>query len=100
MPWAKIANKPQYVGGTVAQRAAIRDLYWQVCLAPLILPDKLDIAEGEFLSAVTAIESRIPPAAHPPSSGTKSVAGYLREKERDRRAAVSADMMNSWCRDW
>lgn len=100
MPWAKIANKPQYVGGTVAQRAAIRDLYWQVCLAPLILPDKLDIAEGEFLSAVTAIESRIPPAAQPPSSGRKSVSEYLREKERDRRAAVSADMMNRWCRDW
>ena len=99
-PWAKIADKPQYVEGTVAQRAAIRDLYWKVCLVPLILPDRLDVAQDQFLSVVTEIDGRLPPAAQPPSSGRKSLSEYLRERERDRRAAVSADTMSRWCRNW
>lgn len=99
-PWAKIANKPEYVEGTVAQRAAIRDLYWKMCVAPLILPDRLDVAQGQFLSVVTEIDGRLPPAAQPSSSGRKSLSEYLRERDRDRRAAVSADTVNRWCRNW
>lgn len=97
-PWNRIVRKREYLEGTRAQRDAIRDLYWDVCIAVLVEPGQQASGEQAFRADAAEVEVGLPPPAPAAMTGTMSVWEYLEQKRRAERQAVSAETVRVWCR--
>lgn len=94
-PWEQIANYPQYLQATEAERAAIRELYWVVCIEALIAPSQRHEGRAAFDSDAAATEATLPTA---PPEKPMSVPEYLRRKREGTAAPMTAQTMAQWCR--
>ena len=61
-PWVEIARMPQYVQASSAERKAIRDLYWHVCVEDKIPDLQREVAYRRFARRTT--ESGTSKASH------------------------------------
>ena len=52
-PWTEIARLPQYVQASSAERAAIRGLYWRICVEERIPSAQRVSAHQQFLRDTT-----------------------------------------------
>jgi hypothetical protein len=52
-PWIEIARMPQYVQASPAERKAIRDLYWRICVEDKIPGLQRELAYRRFLRDTT-----------------------------------------------
>ena len=52
-PWIEIARMPQYVQASSAERKAIRDLYWRICVEDQIPGLQRELAYQQFLRRTT-----------------------------------------------
>lgn len=91
--WVEIARQPDYVQASAAERVAIRDLYWRICIEALIPPAQRDSAREPFLRDWEIGESDVPPAV----SRTMSVSEYLKQQKEGAPSPVSAGTMWKWC---
>ena len=52
-PWLEIARTPQYVQASSAERKAIRDLYWRICVEDKVPGLQRDLAYRQFVRHTT-----------------------------------------------
>lgn len=82
-PWIEIARMPQYLQASSAERMAIRDLYWRICVEEKIPLEQRTSAYEQFVRNWASSESGAAGAptrttsAQPPTRGF-SVAGRAR----------------------
>lgn len=86
-PWIEIARMPQYVGASTAERMAIRDLYWRICVGEKIPPEQRTMAYSEFVHDWASSES----------GARTSSAQLLREQQARVPSPVDAATMGRWC---
>ena len=89
----EIARQPDYVQASAAERMAIRDLYWRICIEVLIPPTQRASAYELFLRDWESGESDVPRAV----SRTMSPWEYLEQKKKGAPSPVSAGTMWNWC---
>lgn len=92
-PWIEIARMPQYVQASSAEREAIRDLYWRICVEEKVPPVHRKSAHRRFVRAWDIAESGAP------ETGTRStsVPQYLREQQAAAPSPVDAATMRRAC---
>ena len=54
-PWTEIARMPQYVQASSAERKAIRDLYWRICVEDKIPGLQRELAYRRFVRRTTEL---------------------------------------------
>jgi hypothetical protein len=91
-PWIEIARMPQYVQASSAERVAIRDLYWRLCVEEKIPAAQRVLAHQKFLRDTTepdvsGARTRAPPTATD-----------LREQQAVAPSPVNAGTMRRWCK--
>src|SRR5262245_2747473 len=79
-PWIEIARTPQYVQASSAERKAIRDLYWGICVEEQIPPAQRISAYWQFVLDWESTES----------DGS-------REEQAGVPSPVNAETMGRWC---
>jgi len=52
-PWIEIARMPQYVQASSAERKAIRDLYWRICVQDKVPGLQRELAYRQFVRRTT-----------------------------------------------
>ena len=52
-PWIEIARMPQYVQASSAERKAIRDLYWRICVEDKVPGLQRELAYRQFVRRTT-----------------------------------------------
>jgi len=52
-PWIEIARMPQYVQASSAERKAIRDLYWRICVEDKVPGLQRELAYRQFVRHTT-----------------------------------------------
>jgi hypothetical protein len=92
-PWLEIARMPQYVKADYAERRAIRDLYWAVCVEAKIPLEQRTSAYWQFVRTWDISESG---ASDSPTRTTS--AQYLREQQPGAPSPVTAETMGKWCK--
>jgi hypothetical protein len=92
-PWAEIVQEAEYVQASNAERKAIRDLYWRICIEARVPDHQRGATYQDFVRYWEITESDVPAAP----SRTMSPGQYLREKEHGAPSPVSAGTMNRWC---
>ncbi len=92
-PWVEIARMPQYEKASSAERMAIRDLYWRICVEEKIPLEQRTSAYWQFVRNWQSSESGAPKA----STRTTS-AQLLREQQARVTSPVDAATMGRWCR--
>ena len=58
-PWIEIARMPQYVQASSAERRAIRDLYWRICVEEKIPLEQRESAYWQFVREWESTESGV-----------------------------------------
>ena len=93
-PWTEIARNSQYVQGSPAERRAIRDLYWNICVEDHIPVAQRTSAYWQFVRDTDKAESS--------ESGDRSraqpLSQYLQARQAGVPSPVDAATMRSWCR--
>jgi hypothetical protein len=92
-PWTEIARKPEYVQASSAERMAIRDLYWRVCVEAKIPLEQRESAYWQFVRSWIGSES-----GTPGSSTRITTTQLLREQEARVNSPVDAAAMGRWCK--
>ena len=92
-PWIEIARMPPYVRANAAERMAIRDLYWRICVEEKIPFEQRTSAYELFVRNWTIRES----GASGASTRTTS-AQLLREQQVRVPSPVDAATMGRWCK--
>jgi hypothetical protein len=92
-PWIDIARMPQYVQASSAEREAIRDLYWRICVEERIPPAQRTSAYELFVRNWTKRES----GASEATTRTTSLSQHLREQQVAVPSPVNAETMRRWC---
>jgi hypothetical protein len=92
-PWAEIVQEAEYVQASNAERKAIRDLYWRICIEARVPDHQRGATYQDFVRYWEITESDVPAAP----SRTMSPGQYLKEKEHGAQSPVSAGTMNRWC---
>jgi hypothetical protein len=91
-PWIEIARMPPYVRASAAERMAIRDLYWRICVEAKIPLEQRTMAYSDFVHDWARSESGAPASpARPPST-------QLREQQARVPSPVDAETMGRWCK--
>ena len=85
---------PQYVQASSAERKAIRDLYWHICVAEQIPLAQRTSAYWQF---VLDWESTEPGGSEVPTR-TTSASQYPREEQAWAPSPVNAGTMSRWCK--
>ena len=92
-PWVEIARMPPYVQASSAERMAIRDLYWRICVEEKIPFEQRTSAYELFVRNWIIRESG--------ASGTSTratSAQLLREQQVRVPSPVDAATMGRWCK--
>jgi hypothetical protein len=92
-PWTEIARKPEYAQASSAERMAIRDLYWRVCVEAKIPLEQRESAYWQFVRSWAGSES-----GAPGSSTRITSAQLLREQEARVHSPVDAATIGRWCK--
>ncbi len=92
-PWIEIARMPPYVRASAAERMAIRDLYWRVCVEGKIPLEQRTIAYSDFVRKWASSESGAPACPAPTSSPE-----LLREQQARVPSPVDAETMWKLCK--
>ena len=92
-PWIEIARMPPYVRARAAERRAVRDLYWHICVEERIPVAQRDSAYWQFVRNWESSESGAPGA---PTRTTS--AQLLREQQARVPSPVDAATMGLWCK--
>jgi hypothetical protein len=92
-PWIEIARMPPYVRASTAERMAIRDLYWRICVEEKIPIEQRTMAYSQFVHNWASSESGAPGAPARTSS-----AQLLREQQASVPSPVDAATMGRWCK--
>ncbi len=92
-PWVEIARMPQYVQASSAEREAIRDLYWRICVEDRIPPAQRTSAYELFVRNWTSRES----GGSEATTRTTSLSQHLREQQVAVPPPVNAETMRRWC---
>ena len=92
-PWVEIARMSQYVQASFAERMAIRDLYWRICVEEKIPLEQRTSAYWQFVRNWESSESGAPGA---PTRTTS--AQLLREQQARVPSPVEAATMGRWCK--
>jgi hypothetical protein len=92
-PWIEIARMPPYVRASAAERMAIRDLYWRICVEVKIPFEQREIAYSDFVQKWASSES-----GAPASPARTSSAQLLREQQARVPSPVDAETMWRWCK--
>jgi hypothetical protein len=93
-PWIEIARMPQYVQASSAERKAIRDLYWHICVEEQIPLAQRISAYWQFVLDWESTESD---GSEVPTR-TTSVSQYPREQQAGAPSPVNAETMWRWCK--
>lgn len=91
-PWIEIARMPAYELASAAERMAIRDLYWRICVEGKIPFEQRTMAYSDFVNDWARSESSA--SAFPART---SSAQRLREREARVPSPVDAATMGRWC---
>ena len=92
-PWIEIAHMPPYVRASAAERMAIRDLYWRICVEQKIPLEQRTMVYSDFVHDWASNESGSP--AFPART---SSAQLLREQQARVPSPVDAATMGRWCK--
>jgi hypothetical protein len=92
-PWIEIARMPPYVRASAAERMAIRDLYWRICVEEKIPLEQRTMVYSEFLHDWASSES-----GGPAFPARTSSAQLLREQQARVPSPVDAATMEQWCK--
>ena len=92
-PWIEIARLPQYGQASSAEREAIRDLYWRICVEEKVPPAHRTSAYRRFVRAWEIAESGAPEAR----TRTTSLSQYLREPQAAAPSPVNEGTMRRTC---
>ncbi len=92
-PWIEIARIPPYVRASAAERMAIRDLYWRICVEEKIPLEQRTIAYSDFVRKWASSESGAPGNPSPTSSAQLS-----REQQASVPSPVDAETMRGLCK--
>jgi len=92
-PWIEIARIPPYVRASAAERMAIRDLYWRICVEEKIPLEQRTIAYSDFVRKWASSESGVPGNPSPTSSAQLS-----REQQASVPSPVDAETMRGLCK--
>jgi hypothetical protein len=90
-PWIEIARMPQYVQASSAERKAIRDLYWRICVEEQIPLAQRISAYWQFALVTESDGSEA-------LTRTTSVSQYAREQQAWAPSPVNAGTMWRWCK--
>jgi serine/threonine-protein kinase RIO1 len=82
-PWIEIARMPPYVRASAAERMAIRDLYWRICVEEKIPFEQRTMAYSDFV--------------HDWANRESGTAQRLREQQARVPSPVDAATMGRWC---
>lgn len=93
-PWIEIARRPQYVQANPAERKAIRDLYWHLCVEEKIPLAQRTSAYWQFVRDWDSTESGV---SEDPTR-TPSMSQFLREQQAAVPSPVNAETMRQWCK--
>ena len=93
-PWIEIARRPQYVQASPAERKAMRDLYWHLCVEEKIPLAQRTSAYWQFVRDWDAAESGV---SEDPSR-TPSMSQFLREQQAAVPSPVNTETMRRWCK--
>jgi hypothetical protein len=83
-PWIEIARKSQYVQASHAERRAIGDLYWNICVEELIPLEQRESAYWQF------VRDR--------ESAGSSASQKLDEQVAEVPSPVDETTMRQWCK--
>jgi hypothetical protein len=92
-PWIEIARMPPYVRASAAERMAIRDLYWRICVEEKIPLEQRTIAYSDFVQKWASSESGAP--AYPSAT---SAAQLSPEQQASVPSPVDAETMRRLCK--
>ena len=92
-PWIEIARIPPYVRASAAERMAIRDLYWRICVEEKIPHEQRTIAYSDFVRNWASIEAGAPAYSSPTSAAPR-----LREEQARVPSPVDAETMRQLCK--
>jgi hypothetical protein len=92
-PWVEIARMPQYVQAGSAEREAIRDLYWRICVEERIPPAQRTSAYELFVRDSATREL----GGSKATTRTTSRSQQLREEQVAVPPPVNAETMRRWC---
>lgn len=92
-PWVEIARMPQYVQASPAERMAIRDLYWRICVEDKIPLEQRTPTYWQFVRSWDSSEFGAPGS---PARATSSQ--LLREQQPRVPSPVDAATMARWCK--
>ena len=91
-PWIEIARMPPYMQASSAEREAIRNLYWRICVEERIPLAQRVLAYQQFLRDST--ESDVSKAP----TRTTSVSPDPRLQQVAAPSPVNAGTMRRWCK--
>jgi hypothetical protein len=92
-PWIEIARMPQYVQASSAERVAIRDLYWRLCVEERIPSEQRTSAYELFVRSWTIRES----SGSEATARTTSQSRHLPGQQAAVPSPVNAATMRRWC---
>jgi len=92
-PWIEIARMPPYVRASVAERMAIRDLYWRICVEEKIPFEQRTMAHSQFVQNWARSESGAP--EFPARTSSERL---LLEQQARVPSPVDAATMGLWCK--
>jgi hypothetical protein len=93
-PWIEIARRSQYVQASSAERRAIRDLYWNICVEEKIPLEQRESAYWQFVRDWESAES----GASGTATRTPSLSQYLQKHQAVVPSPVDAGTMRLWCK--
>ena len=80
-PWIEVARMPEYVQASSAERKAIRDLYWRVCVEAKVPLEQRSLAYSQFVLDWESTESQ-----------------SSRDEQPGARSPVNAEKMGGRCK--
>jgi len=92
-PWIEIARMPLYVRASAAERVAIRDLYWRICVEEKIPLEQRTIAYSDFVHKWASSEDGAPAYPSPTSSAQQS-----QEQQARVQSPMDAETMRQLCK--
>jgi len=93
-PWIEIARRSQYVQASSAERRAIRDLYWNICVEEKIPLEQRESAYWQFVRDWESAES----GASGTATRTPSLSQYLQKHQAVVPSPVDSGTMRLWCK--
>jgi hypothetical protein len=93
-PWIEIARRPPYVRSSAAERRAIRDLYWNICVE-----DRIPVAQREsaYWQFVRDSENAGPGESADPTRAP-TLSQYLQQQQAGVPSPVDPGTMRDWCK--